>query len=82
MKGIVAVCCGVALLSGCTRQASQTYYPGQLFGNGGKTACVAANGSPIRCTVDGGVPWCPPPNDGDEWDTRNQVVQIPSARSY
>lgn len=78
MKGFAVVLTLAALsqLVGCGSSCAARYVPGQLFGDSGRTACVAANGSPIRCSVDGGVPWCPPPDDGDEWDTRNQVAGV------
>lgn len=45
--------------AGQAAQGPKGAYPGQLFGNRGKTPCVDARGIPIRCTVVGlGMPWC------------------------
>lgn len=66
---LTVVAVGVAVLvvtGGCSAlQPPEKYLPGQLYGNGGATACTDAAGNPIVCKVDGGVPWCPFPNDGD-----------------
>lgn len=42
-------------------------YPGQNFGNGGATNCNTRN------TVNGYIPFCPIPDDGDEFDSRNNI---------
>jgi hypothetical protein len=58
-------------LAGCATMRPEDRYPaGANFGDGGATPCGT------RQTSDGYVPFCPPPNDGDEWDVRNQPAPV------
>lgn len=50
-------------LAGCA--CPDRYVSGQRFGDSGRTACLDAQGNPTRQLVDGTVPWCDYPADGD-----------------
>lgn len=60
---LLAVCLSVFFLAGCgLLTAPKRYFSGQNFGDKGATPC------PTRQLVDGRVPWCDYPNDGDGYD--------------
>ena len=75
----LAVLACVTLLAGCT--CAERYTAGQNYGASDPTRHYPIIGNPTagevacgnRQTTDGYLPICPPPNDGDEWDTRNRT---------
>lgn len=73
---LFAVVVSMLAFSGCAETTASgrisSYSPGQMFGDSGATPCLSQNGIPLRSDVDGGVPFCGYPSDGDTWDPRNQ----------